>query len=334
MESVGRRLGAALRHDESVRRTQRPTHFRTNVKGRRVMRFGILFLGGLLIGCSQPAADSQAQAQLTGDAFAAVGLQVLPLNFLSAPAPAERTEQAQAIVHDALLSQKARRDELSALPAIERGTLGRALVESLEREALRGRPPTQAELNAHRKRNWLFLDRPRAVRSYEAVINVETPMHDSAALVLAEQVRSIALETHYLGDFAARLNELAKEHPNLSHGEVPPIAYDSRVVPTLPQDTRFRTAPDFYGPALAKLEAAGDVSELVGSQSGYHVFIAAEIIPALHPPDEQVMLELSKGVAGIRYAPELERIKQEGKKGVVYPQRDIAPILRLVWRRQ
>ncbi len=295
---------------------------------------GILFFGGLLVGCQQPAHDSQARAQLSGDAFAAVGLQVLPLNWLRATPRAERPEHAQAIVHDALLAQKARSDQDHALPPIERGVLSRALVEELEQQALSGRPPTQAELDAHRKRNWLFLDRPRAVRAYEAVIAVENPLQDTEAFALAERVRAIALETHYLGDFVTRMDELAKDHPNLSHDELPPVAQDSRVVPVLPQDTRFKNAPEFYGPALAKLQEAGDVSEIVGSPGGYHVLIAGEIIPALRPSDEQVMLELRKGVAGMRYAPELERIKQEGKKGVVYPQRDIAPILRLVWRKQ
>ncbi len=294
----------------------------------------ILFLGGLLVGCQQPAHDSQAQAQISGEAFAAVGLQILPLSWLRMTSGTGRHEHAQAIVHDALFAQEARSEHDDAVSPIERGVLSRALVEELEQQALSGRPPSQAELDAHRKRNWLFLDRPRAVRAYEAVIEVENILQDAEAFALAERVRSIALETHYLGDFATRMDELAKEHPNLSHDELPPVAQDSRVVPVLPQDTRFKNAPEFYGPALAKLQEAGDVSEIVGTPTGYHVLIAGEIIPALRPSDEQVMLELRKGVAGLRYAPELERIKQEGKKGVVYPQRDIAPILRLVWRKQ
>lgn len=281
-------------------------------------------------GAKEPAEETSV---LHPKSFAAIGQQQLELSLLSPFSPSGRLDKAPGVVRDALLAREMSESHAHWVSAVERSVLARALLEQLEREALRDQPVQQSDLDQHRAHNWLFLDRPRAVRVFEALVPVKNTMEDEGAYRLAKKIRAIAEETHYPEDFAEKLSELREEHPELQANELPPVAEDSRVVPVIPFDMRFRDAPALYGPAVAPLENVGDVTEVIGSASGYHVLMALEIVPAHRPSDAEVGHLLRQGVAAHRMEPQLKALNEARQASVVRSTRELAPLLRTVWQR-
>jgi len=167
----------------------------------------------------------------------------------------------------------------SAVRAVERGLLLRSFFET---EAdFDPRPATEAEQVELVDQNWQLLDQPPAVQAAEVYLPVSFVEADEAALTKMEHVRSQAEGALSLDDFVAKVQAAAATVSARVDGrKLPPLSKTGKVVLKSPSDDgKLTIGPDLVQ-AISELKSPGELSPIVGTKDGYHLFYAVQLYPA------------------------------------------------------
>jgi peptidyl-prolyl cis-trans isomerase C len=177
-------------------------------------------------------------------------------------------------------------DQSLSVEAALRGTLARAVLETLKKEASET-APTDAEVAEVTARHFVELDRPETFRVIHAVVKVppkaDNAMHLRAralAARLAERVTNATDEAEF-----RKLAESIDERDGLEVvvETLKPVAADGRVVDVdRPSDQQ--TYVLSFARAASRLTQPGQKSGVVTSEFGFHAMMLLERIPALVVP--------------------------------------------------
>lgn len=295
--------------------------------GHRVSLFLGVALSALSGGCS-PEKTSPPAGPVPEGAFARVGASVLSLDLLGAVGGDGRAA-ATGIVHDELFRQETSLLAPHRARVAERGVLARHLFESLEREAAHAKLVSEKALLEERERNWVKYDRPRSVRTAQLFIRVLPLADDRAAHELAMRVLEAVKDSKNVEHFVQRGREAARGK-EISAEPLPPLTETGLVVPLLLQDVGYESFPQELGAAAAKLDAPGEISDVIGSEHGFHLLFAMEVIPEQRVTLEEAREELTRAVVARRVKERLAELRAESKVAVSVERDDIGALLRQV----
>ncbi len=285
----------------------------------------------LSLSCSPKAGpEVKPLGEVPPSAFAVVGPRALELSLLEPFAPAERKRAARDVVRDALLRAEAEKVGPARAKVIYRGELARRLIEEVDAKVRSQSNVSEAELRQEYEERWLEFDRPRAVRTVHVFFPVEPPADDEAQYQSAKRVYEAVQGTHNPQQFGQRAEAVLKDATEYRFVEMPPLAGDGRVVPMNPRD---RTAGGVYeqlAKAAVQLSHAGDVSSVVGTEDGYHVILATEVVPAQIVPFDEVREELKRAVIARKVARALDEVSKAPSVRIERRRTDIANLLSLV----
>jgi hypothetical protein len=293
---------------------------------------------GLCLGplaCGSGATESPPTTDIPASAFALVGDEALHRTLLDrAVAENESSqivaEKAQWILRNELFRKEAERLDPHRTSVVRRAVLARRLIEQTEGQVSESARPGQLELEQEYRRRWLDYDRPRAVRTVQVLFAVPPLAPDQAILEKAQRVREAVRGAHNLEEFAARARPLIGEDKEVFSYDMPPLATDGRIVPSLPQDFQVEGISEILARAAGSLENPGEISDVVGSEYGFHIFFATEVIPEQRVPFDAVTAELERAVLGERVRQELDKISKNGRVPVERRREDISRLLTLV----
>ena len=291
----------------------------------------VLFLGivcAFLENCSPPEVTLVGDQLMPPGVFALVGSQALQVSLLDKDGPHERSKLAKSLVSDALFEQGSRERQPHRAMAVERGVLGRSLLEHLEQQVLAARPVTQSELDEQRQAKWLLFDRPRAVRTVQLFVRVPLMADSREFYELAQKIHTAVRGKHNINEFVIASRKIETDLA-VEALRVAPVAADGRVVPLLPQDRQYASVDIDYAKAAVALRAAGMISDVIGTKEGFHIIFSLEVIPALRPSDSKIRNELMKAVAASRVQSRLDAIKRKQGVKVVRTRSDLGTVLRL-----
>jgi hypothetical protein len=118
------------------------------------------------------------------------------------------------------------------------------------------------------------------VRAAEVFLPVKFFESNEVALDKLGRVRTAAAAALSIEDLVRRVNATPLEvRAAISARKLPPLSADGRVVvKSAEDDSRFVLSAPLLA-AVASLQRAGDVSEIVGSFGGYHFYYAIETWP-------------------------------------------------------
>ncbi len=187
-------------------------------------------------------------------------------------------------VSDALRAQGARAAlARGATRSIERAAAARALLEQLSRDAARGGPPSDAELDQIARERWVDLARPDAVRTTHAVVLNDKPERDAAARALAEKLAAALHDVTTAEELIRRAQALPKEELEVRAESLPFVTADGRAFQR--RDAGFVAQPGTFDADFARaanaLEHAGQLSSVVKSAFGYHIIRLDERLPGV-----------------------------------------------------
>lgn len=291
-------------------------------------------LGGLLtvvlcLSCSTEKERAQPM-EIPQGSFALVGERPLSVALLGATQGPERKKRALAIVRDELMRQEAESLDSSRVRAARRGELGRRLIEQTEAEISQKGPVSEEELTAAYEARWLDYNRPRAVRTVQVFFPVEPPFEDEVQRQHAERLSKAVLGTHNLDEFGKKAKPILDEVKSAQVYEMPPLTPDGRIVPILPKDWNVGEISKYLADAVSALSVPGDISSVVGTEQGYHVFFVTEVVPEKVVPLSQVRPELERAVLATRVQNALDAISKNPKVPIKRRRGDIANLLTLV----
>jgi hypothetical protein len=265
-------------------------------------------------------------------AFAVVGERVLPLELLTAPVE-ERKAEAEAVIREILLGDEAARSLPHRAQAVQRGVLGRSLIEHLEEELSRQAPVTEEELEAQRKKEWVKYERPRAVRTAQFFIPVGELSPGQVEYDLAQRIVEAVKGATNVEQFAS-LGRAVETDLRVIVEPAPTVAADGRVVPINTEEAQFESTDSAFAEAATNLRTAGDISGVVATKNGFHVLYAMDVYPAVSIPVSEARRALTKAVLAERLDARLQKLKEARKEKVVRVRSDIASALRPLWREQ
>jgi hypothetical protein len=205
------------------------------------------------------------------------------------------------------------------------------MLEVTEAELAKARPVTQDEIKQAYEKQWLNYNRPRAVRTVQVLFRVNMLQDDTPIREQAERVHAAVQGTHNLREFGKAAQEAFEEGeaaPQIY--EMPPLAGDGRLVPTRPSDFNVTGVSMTLAQAASALSNPGDISEVVGSEKGFHIFFATEVIPEKRAPLKDVEDEIRRGVLSERVRQAADEITKKPKVRVVRRRDDIAKLLSLI----
>lgn len=289
----------------------------------------LALLLGLLCSCSNEQKATEP-GKIPEGAFAIVGERPLSVALLRGTKGTERRERALGIVRDELMRQEAEALDSSRAGAVRRGELGRRLIEQTELEVSQKGPISEEELRAEYDARWLDFNRPRAVRTVQVFFPVEPPVEDEVQRLHAERLAKAVLGTHNLDEFGKKAKPIIDEVESSVVYEMPPLTRDGRIVPILPKDRNVGGISKYLADAVGALSEPGDISSVVGTEQGYHVFFVTEVVPEKIVPMDQVKKELERAVVAKRVQNALDAISKNPKVPITRRRSDIANLLTLV----
>lgn len=295
----------------------------------RLSPFVLAALLGLGLACEHggvplkvlPAASPPAGSFATGVASG------LPLTALTSESAVERLTSAESIVHDARLAREMERRDPQMSRVVRRGVLARALLAELEKSALKEAPLTEADLERAREAHFLTYNRPRAVRTAQAFISVPLLQRDDEQYALAQKVHEAVQGAPQLQAFAEAA-QAAAGGAEITLWYSPPVAADGRIVPVSPEDDPEEELPQSYAKAAAELTEPGQISGIVGSEAGFHILFATEIIPALRPEGPEIRRQLQTLAASSRLEEKLRALHESTPTEVRWIRTDLHSFFR------
>lgn len=259
----------------------------------RLLRAGVLLAtGGWAMSCGGDTSRAPAgeQAALGGDVAARVGDDSIPASVVARVADDQRTTRTEALrrlVDDAVAASAARArglDQHAPASWNLRAARARFAVEHLLATARAGGPPTDEEIKRISEAHWLEVDRPVSVRTVHALAIVKPG--DSAEK--KQRARQVARDLHA----AVASAKTPEEFVSLARAVPHPPEIDVRVegVPATTEDGWVTEGSGRMDPRFARvanlLASAGDTSEVVESDFGFHVIRLVERIPEQRMPME------------------------------------------------
>ena len=303
-----------------------------------MMRGGFLFALGVslvFMGCGSSSDGTESAIDVPSSAFAVVGKDALPFTMLDTvllggESASQTADKARLILRDELFKKEAEQIDPHRVGVVKRAVLARRFVEQTEAEIAERAPPSRSDLEQEYQRRWLDYDRPRAVRTVQVLFVVRPLVPDQTILEKAKRVREAVRGTHNLDEFAAAARPIIGDDEDVFSYEMPPLATDGRIVPMLPQDFQVEGISEVLAQAAGSLGNPGEMSDVVGSEHGFHIFFATEVIPAQGAPFEAVEPELERAVLAERVRHELDKISKTPGVPVQRRREDIARLLTLV----
>jgi len=237
----------------------------------------------------------------------------------------------RGLVSDSLLAQAASGTDSGRSAVVERGVLGRALIEHLRDQTLRERAPSKDERAQVIAEQWVRLDRPRAVRTVVFRVPVPELADDAPYRELAEKLQAAAVGSLNL-ETALERTSAVETKLQFERVRMPPVAADGRVVPQNAMDRGMTQVDPQYAEQACALQAPAEVSPVFALRDAYQFLFSTEIIEAVSADGEAQRREVELRVAERRVAPELARIEANGKKLLKWSGKDVPALLKLVWR--
>jgi len=184
-------------------------------------------------------------------------------------------------------------DQSSLVGAALRGTLARAVLETIKQEASETEP-SDAEIAEVTARHFVELDRPEAFRVIHTVVKVPDKA-DNAVKLRARAVATRLAERVAMTTDEAEFRRLAESIGDRDGLEVvvetlKPVAADGRVIDVdRPSDQQTFVLP--FARAASRLTQPGQKSGVVATEFGFHAMMLLERIPAhVVPLDERRLL--------------------------------------------
>ena len=184
-------------------------------------------------------------------------------------------------------------DQSPLVGAALRGTLARAVLETIKQEASETEP-SDAEIAEVTARHFVELDRPEAFRVIHTVVKVPDKA-DNAVKLRARAVATRLAERVAMTTDEAEFRRLAESIGDRDGLEVvvetlKPVAADGRVIDVdRPSDQQTFVLP--FARAASRLTQPGQKSGVVATEFGFHAMMLLERIPAhVVPLDERRLL--------------------------------------------
>ncbi len=272
--------------------------------------------------------------EIPPNAFAVVGAKALDLSLLRPFEKTERKAAAKRVVRDALLGTEAEARGPARTRVIQRGEFARRLIEEVESEIRKESEVTETQLQEEYARRWLEFARPRGVRTVQIFFPVAPPMNDDAQYENAQRVLAAVEGTHNLHEFGEKAKKILDDVASHKVVGIPPIAADGRVVSTNAKDRDIGGISEHLAKAISKLSHAGEISPIVGTEDGYHVFFATEIVPAKTVPLDQVRDDLERSVISRKVERALDATLKAPSVKIERRRTDISNLLTLVQQEQ
>jgi hypothetical protein len=292
------------------------------------LSWGALFL--VASGCGEQASVSRAALTVPKGAFATIGDRALSLELLTTP-PEARKAESEAVIREILLGDEAARSLPHRARAVERGVLGRSLVERLEQELLREAPVKEADLQAQRAKEWVKYERPRSVRTAQFFVPVGELSPGDHEHALAERIHEAVKGATNIDQFVT-LGKAIETELKVIVEPAPAVAADGRVVPINTEEARFVSTDEVFARAASSLRAPGDISGVVVTQDGFHVLYAMEVFSSVSIPIAEARRTLTKAILAERLDARLQTLKEGRKEKVVRVRTEFASALRPFWR--
>lgn len=287
------------------------------------------FAAVLCLSCSTPR-SVPTTGEVPPGAFAVVGNRSLSVSLLASLEKADRKERAHEVVRDELMRTEAESVAPTRTRAVLRGELARRLIEQTESEVTSRAQVTEKELRAEYDSRWLDYNRPRAIRTVQAFFPVAPPLLDEEQQNNAQRLWKAVQGTHNLEKFGKQARPILDEVKSARIYEMPPLTKDGRIVPVLPQDRSVTGISKHLADAVGQLSSPGDISSVVGTEQGYHVFFVTEVVPEHVVPLSDVRSELERAVFATRVRDLLDAISKKSGTKIERRRADIANLLTLV----
>lgn len=265
------------------------------MNAKRAAASSLLLLASIW-GCSartEPALP--ASAALPSGVVARVGRELVSGSSVARIAESQSLALQEALsraVSTAIFAASGReRLAPGVVSSLERAAAARALLEQLGAQALAAGPPQDTEISELIKERWAELDRPEGVRTTHAVVINQDPTREAAAKAVAEALRGALAAAGTSADFIRLAKEAPPQGFEVKAETLPAITADGRAFER--RDQAFLEVPmtfdlDFARAALA-LREAGELSEVVKTQFGFHVLRLEErIAPSARPQAELI----------------------------------------------
>lgn len=297
----------------------------------RLLAIGIALVP---LGCSEEADQMAAVGKVPPHAFAIVGSRALDLSLLELFDPDDRKQMAKRVVRDELLRAEAEKVGPARARVIYRGELARRLIQELESEIRETSEITESELREEYARRWLEFDRPRALRTVQVFFPVQPPLDEDLQFANAQRVRAAVEGTHNLEQFGKKARDVLEGVDEHRVYEMPPLSRDGRIVPMNAKDRNVGGVSKHLAEAVGQLSHAGDISDVVGTEDGYHVFFVTEVIPKRVVPFDSVRKQLERAVFAGRVEQALDAISKAPRVKVERRRTDISNLLTLAQQGQ
>jgi hypothetical protein len=206
------------------------------------------------------------------------------------------------------------------------------LLERIEADEEKRQAITDAQLEESWRANWGQFNRPRAVRTAQLFVPVDSLQDDRPAFAKIERVFAAVKDVHNLEAFV-RLGTAAGGD-DVQPSTLAPVSEDGRVVPVLPQDRQYEQLDPVLARAATALKAPGDLSEIVGTEAGFHILFAREVLEPQKRPLSEVREELKTSLLVARVEERVASFKREHPVAISYERADISELLRQVLKQK